>query len=120
MCMKQLFLCVALLAALSASAADEQISKEEFEQIVANPFKATNAKSGSIVEMHMKSDGSVVARQGYNDIGTWRRNGDAGYCVRWNKQRFDDRCTTFIKRDGKLALSASSGNLDWWVESLQK
>jgi len=117
--LKPLFLCVALLiSALSAHATDEPISKEEFDKIATSPFKATSTRNGTVVEVHLKSDGSVVARQGYNDIGTWRRNGDAGYCVRWNKQRFDDRCTTFIKRDGKLALSPSSGILEWWVESL--
>ena len=118
--LRQGLLCVTLLAALSAHAMDGSITKEEFDQIVVNPFKATSAKNGTVVEVHLKADGSVVARQGYNDVGTWRRDGDAGYCVRWNKQRFDDRCSTFVKREGKLALNSPTGELTWWVEPLPK
>lgn len=113
-------LCVTMLAAFSAHATDGAITKQEFDQIVVNPFKATHAKNGTVVEVHLKADGSVVARQGYNDVGTWRREGDAGYCVRWNKQRFDDRCSTFVRREGKLALNAPNGELTWWVESQPK
>ena len=77
--LRQGLLCVTMLAALSAHAMDGAITKEEFDQIVVNPFKATSAKNGTVVEVHLKADGSVVARQGYNDVGTWRRDGDAGY-----------------------------------------
>ena len=112
--------CLALIAAFSAHSADTPINKDEFDQLVASPFKAINAKNSNVVEIHMKPDGSVVAKEGYNDIGTWRRDGDAGYCIRWNKQRFDDRCTTFVRRDGKLALNSPTGELTWWVEPLPK
>lgn len=112
-------LCVTQLVAGGAHAADATVSKDEFDQVIAQPFKATNIKSGLVVEIHLRADGSVVARQGYNDIGTWRRNGDTGYCVRWNKQRLDDRCTDFVKQDGKLAGTAPTGEVTWWIERAQ-
>jgi hypothetical protein len=112
-------LCTALLVAGGAYAADAAISKDEFDQVIAKPFTATHAKNGLVVELHLKSDGYAVASQGYNDVGTWRRNGDVGYCVRWNKQRFDDRCTSFIRQDGKLAATGSSGEVAWWIERAQ-
>ena len=111
---------VTLFASAAAQAADPHITKEEFDQLIASPFKAINVKNGNVVEIHLKADNSAVARQGYNDIGTWRRDGDAGYCISWNKQRFDDRCATFVKREGKLALNSSAGELTWWVESQLK
>lgn len=109
-------LCTALLVAGGAHASDAVVSKDEFEQVIAQPYKATNIKSGLVVEVHLKSDGSIVARQGYNDIGTWRRNGDTGYCARWNKQRYEDRCTNFVKQDGKLAGTGPTGEVTWWIE----
>ena len=110
-------LCATLvLVAAGAHASDTKVSKDEFDQVIAQPFKATNIKTGLVVEIHLKSDGSVVARNGYNDVGTWRRNGDTSYCVRWNKQRLDDRCTDFVRQDGKLAGTAPTGELTWWIE----
>lgn len=111
---------VTLFVTTVAQAADPHITKDEFDQLIARPFKAINVKNGNVVEIHLKPDNSAVAAQGYNDIGTWRRDGDAGYCVRWNKQRFDDRCSYFVKRDGKLAIVPPNGELAWWVEPLQK
>lgn len=63
------------------------------------------------------ADGYAVASVGQSDVGTWRRNGDAGYCARWSKQPQDDRCINFVKRDGKLAATAPSGEVTWWIES---
>ena len=109
-------LTAALLLSANAFANNPALSKDEFDQMIAQPFKATNGKSGLIVEIHLKPDNSAVARKGYNDIGTWRRNGDAGYCVRWNKQRFEERCTNFVKQDGKVLGVAPPGDVTWWIE----
>ena len=106
----------ALLLSANAFANNPALSKDEFDQLIAQPFKATNGKSGLIVEIHLKPDNSAVARKGYNDIGTWRRNGDAGYCVRWNKQRVEERCTNFVKQDGKVLGVAPPGDVTWWIE----
>ena len=106
----------ALLLSANAFANSPALSKDEFDQLIAQPFKATNGKSGFIVEIHLKPDGSAVARKGYNDIGTWRRNGDAGYCVRWNKQRMDDRCTNFVRQDEKVFGVVPPGEVTWLIE----
>jgi hypothetical protein len=106
----------ALLLSANAFANSPALSKDEFDQLIAQPFKATNGKSGLIVEIHLKPDGSAVARKGYNDIGTWRRNGDAGYCVRWNKQRMDDRCTNFVRQDEKVFGVVPPGEVTWLIE----
>ena len=65
-------LTAALLLSANAFANNPALSKDEFDQMIAQPFKATNGKSGLIVEIHLKPDNSAVARKGYNDIGTWR------------------------------------------------
>ena len=109
-------LTAALLLSANAFANNPALSKDEFDQLIAQPFKATNGKSGLIVEIHLKPDNSAVARKGYNDIGTWRRNGDAGYCVRWNKQRVEERCTNFVKQDGKVLGVVPPGDVTWWIE----
>lgn len=115
---KLALLYVTLLGAGTAFAQDAAVSKDEFDQITASPFKATHMKkSGFAVEIHLKADGSAVASLGQNDVGTWRRNGDAAYCVRWNKHTLDDLCVNFVKRDGKLAATAPNGVVTWWVES---
>ena len=110
--------CAALLAS-SSYAADTAVSKDEFDRIIAAPFKVTNVKSGLVVELHLKADGYATASQGYNDVGPWRRQGDNGYCVRWNKRRLDDRCVSFVKRDGKYAVTEPNGEVAWWLESAQ-
>ena len=112
--------CFAFFGSTMAHAADAPIPKNEFEQIIASPFTATNAKSGLVVNVHLKPDGSAVVRQGYNDVGTWRRDGDSGYCVRWNKRRTDESCAYFVKRDGKLGVNAASGELTYWIEPSEK
>lgn len=109
------------LATTTASATDEMLSNAEFEQMTSSPFVATNAKSGLVVEIELKSGGQAVARRGYNDVGSWHKQGDSAYCVRWNKQRLDDRCAQFVRHDGKLALTASPGeDVAWWVTGAQK
>lgn len=110
-------LAAALLAAGAARAEDAPVTADEFTQVVASPFKATNAKSGLVINIHLRPNASVVASNGYNDVGTWRRDGDATYCVRWNKQRLEDRCARMVRRDGKLGLLDGTGNLAWWVEA---
>ena len=111
----------ALLATTTAYSADEAVSTTEFDQITSTPFIVTNAKSGMAVEVHLKAGGTAAASQGYNDVGTWRREGNSGYCVRWNKQRLDDRCSNFIRRDGKLGLaSPPSEDVTWWVTEAKK
>ena len=117
---RRALLCVALLSAGSANASDAPASKEEFDRITAAPFKAIHmTREGFVVQIHLKQDGYAVASLSHNDVGSWRRNGDAGYCVRWNKQRLDDRCVNFVKRDGKLAATAPNGEVVWWIESVQ-
>ena len=112
--------CAALLACGGSYAADTTaISKDEFERIIAAPFKVTNIKSGLVVQIHLKADGYATASQGYNDVGPWRRQGDAGYCIRWNKRRLDDRCVNFVKHDGKLAVTEPNGEVAWWLENVQ-
>ena len=106
----------ALLLSATAFANNPALSKDEFDQMIAQPFKATNGKSGLIVEIHLKPDNSPVAPKGYIDIGPWRRNGDAGYCVRWNKQRVEERCTNFVKQDGKVLGVVPPGDVTWWIE----
>ncbi len=115
---QRILLCTTLLIAGAAIAQDAAVTKDEFDLLVSKPFKATHMKKGGfVVEVHLKPDGSAIASQGQSDTGTWRRNGDAGYCVRWSKQPVDDRCVNFVKRDGKLAATAPSGEVTWWVES---
>lgn len=111
--------CTLMTIASQAHASQEPATKEEFESLISAPFKATHLKNNSIVEVTLKADGSAVARQSYNDIGTWRRDGDSGYCVRWNKSRFDDRCAYLTKRDGKFAFGPQLGDPVWQVEPLK-
>ncbi|MPN24348.1 hypothetical protein SDC9_171746 [bioreactor metagenome] len=97
-------------------AQDAELTAAEFDQITASPFKARNAKSGILVQLHLKPGGTAVASHDYNDVGDWRRDGDAGYCVRWSKQRMDERCSRIARRNGKLALLDKQGQPGWWVE----
>lgn len=117
---KQGLVFLALLCALGAQAADVPLSKEEFDAVTAQPFKATNINTGTVVHLHLKSDGAVVASQGYNDVGTWRKAGESGYCLRWSKQRLDERCSDFMRRDGKTGLTVPEGGIGWWVEEIKK
>lgn len=113
----QPMLAIALLAAGAAFAQDTAVTKDEFDQITAKPFKAIHMqKKGVVVEIHLKADGSAVASVGQSDAGSWRRNGEAGYCARWSKQPADELCINFLKRDGKLAATAPNGAVAWWIE----
>lgn len=107
---------VALLVSVAAHATDEALSSAEFDHVIAKPYKATHAKNGTVVELQLMPDGSASVRQGYNDVGTWHRDGEASYCVRWKRYRTYNRCSTLIKRDGKFALLTAGGDLAWWVE----
>ena len=49
-------LTAALLLSANAFANNPALSKDEFDQLIAQPFKATNGKSGLIVEIHLKPD----------------------------------------------------------------
>ena len=109
---------LAAMCCLSVAHAQEPapVTAAEFDQITANPMKLKNASSGAVVQVHLKAGGSAVISQAYNDVGDWKRKDDASYCVRWSKQRPEERCSTIVRRDGKVGFIDPSGQLAWWLQ----
>jgi len=117
-----LTLALAAEAAMAQDAAppatDVPLTAQEFQAFVAKPFRSL-PPSGKVFHVELQPGGKAVISNDYNDVGTWRTEADNGYCLRWNKQRFDEKCYRMVKRAGRLAMLGVDGVLVSWIEPQQ-
>ncbi|MDM0115692.1 hypothetical protein QTI66_26315 [Variovorax sp. J22R133] len=107
------------LGAGHAWANDVPLSNDQIQSDIIGKTIVWKLDDGKNYELQLAPGGKATVSGPYNDVGTWRMNGEGSYCTRWNKQTLAENCVQIVRRDGALTSLRMDGSFRGTVVSVK-